>query len=225
MNSAKETDRYLHACRKPFWRQVFAAECDYLRQQLLPGDKILSVGCGPAIIESGLAEQGFSVVGLDVSPEAIACAPDTLPTFIADAESMPFDAEQFDVVLFIVSLQFIGNYRQALQETARVLKPGGRVIAMLLNPISDFYKAKQTAVDSYVRHIKHSDLAALETAIAELFEVQGEYFLGISGQRIFSSHDPRTAALYIIQGHKRRVEGAGKIILNLTAGQTNLKDS
>lgn len=203
MNSAKETDRYLQACRKPFWRQVFAAECDYLRQHLLPGDKILSVGCGPAIIESGLVEHGFSVVGLDVSQEALACAPDTLRTLAGDAESMPFDAEQFDIVLFIVSLQFIGNYRQALQETARVLRPGGRVIAMLLNPISDFFKAKQTEADSYVRHIKHSDLAALEAAGAEWFEVQGEYFLGISGQRIFTSHDPLTAALYIIQGHKK----------------------
>lgn len=203
MNDVIETDRYLHACKKPFWRQVFAAECDYLRQHLLPEDKILSVGCGPAIIESCLVEHGFSVVGLDVSQEVIACAPDTLRTLVADAEKMPFDAEKFDVVLFIVSLQFIGNYQQALQEAARVLKPSGRVIAMLLNTGSAFFKEKQEQADSYVRHIKHSSTTELEAAGAECFAIQGEYFLGISDEGIFPSHDPMTAALYILLGQKK----------------------
>jgi tRNA U38,U39,U40 pseudouridine synthase TruA len=49
------------------------------------------------------------------------------------------------------------------------------VIAMLLNPISDFFKTKQTEADSYVRHIKHCDPTTLEAAIAERFEVQGEF--------------------------------------------------
>lgn len=202
MNSARETDRYLQACQKPFWRQVFAAECDYLRQHLLPEDKILSVGCGPAIIESGLVEHGLSVVGLDVSQAALACAPDTLRILIADAEKMPFDAEQFDVVLFMVSLQFVGNYRQALRESARVLKPGGRVMAMLLNPGSAFFKAKQAQADSYVCHIKHLDLSALEATIAENLVTESEYFLGISGDRVFVSTDPAVAALYVVRGEK-----------------------
>ncbi|HER62978.1 MAG TPA: class I SAM-dependent methyltransferase, partial [Desulfobacteraceae bacterium] len=149
MNTWSETARYLQACKNPFWRQVFKAELDYLLRHLRPGDEILSVGCGPAVIEKGLAEHGFSILGLDVSQEAIACAPDTLRTVVASAEKMPFADSEFEVVLFIVSLQFVENYRQALAEARRVLRPGGRVIAMLLNPASDFFNAKSAQADSY----------------------------------------------------------------------------
>ena len=202
MNTWSETARYLQACKNPFWRQVFKAELDYLLRHLRPGDEILSVGCGPAVIEKGLAEHGFSILGLDVSQEAIACAPDTLRTVVASAEKMPFADSEFEVVLFIVSLQFVENYRQALAEARRVLRPGGRVIAMLLNPASNFFQAKSAQVDSYVRKIRHSNLVDLEAAIAEGFEAQGEYFLGILDQRIFPSHDPGTAVLYVIRGIK-----------------------
>ena len=194
---------YLRSCRSDFWREVFAAELDYLLQRLRPGDEVLSVGCGPAIIEGGLSAHGFAVLGLDVSQEAIACAPDSVRTIVAPAEKMPLADADFDVVLFIASLQFIENYRQALSETRRVLRPGGRVIAMLLNPASAFFKRKQAEPDSYVRWIRHNDLHKLEAAVAEGFEVQGEFFLGIADDRIFPSRDPETSALYVVEGIKR----------------------
>jgi len=193
---------YLRSCQGAFWRQVFAAELEYLLRRLCPGDEILSVGCGPAIIEGGLNERGFPVVGLDVSQEALACAPDAIRTVVAPAEKMPFADAAFDVVLFIVSLQFIEDYRKALSETRRVLRPGGRVIAMLLNPASAFFQRKQAEPGSYVRRIRHTDLHELESAIAQGFEVQGEFFLGIVDDRILPNCDPETAALYVVQGIK-----------------------
>ena len=203
MDTASEAAGYLRACQNPFWQQVFAAELDYLRQHLRPGDEILSVGCGPALIERGLAEYGFAVTGLDVSREAIACAPDTIRTVVAPAEKMPFADAAFDVVLFIVSLQFVENYRQALSEARRVLRPGGRMIALLLNPASVFFKRKYAETDSYVHRIRHLDLREMESAVAEGFDIQGEFFLGIDGNHIFSSREPETAALYVIQGIKK----------------------
>lgn len=200
MDTQHEAASYLQACQNPFWQQVFAAELAYLRQHLRPGDEILSVGCGPALIEHSLAEYGFVVTGLDVSPQAIIGAPDTLRTVVAPAEQLPFAAAAFDVVLFIVSLQFIENYRQALSEASRVLRPGGRMIAMLLNPASAFFKRKQVETDSYVRRIRHTDLRKLESAIAERFESQGEFFLGIADGRVFPSREPETAALYVLRG-------------------------
>jgi len=201
MNETESSD-YLRSCRSEFWREVFSAELDYLLQRLRPGDEILSVGCGPALIESGLVEHGFAVVGLDVSPQAIAGAPDTVRTVVAPAEKLPFADAAFDVVLFIVSLQFVENYRQALTEARRVLRPGGRMIAMLLNPVSAFFKRKQSETDSYVRRIRHTDLHELESASAEGFEIQSEFFLGIADHRVFPSREPETAALYVIKGIK-----------------------
>jgi ubiquinone/menaquinone biosynthesis C-methylase UbiE len=203
MKQTDESAQYLKSCRSEFWQKVFAAELGYLLQRLNPGDEILSVGCGPAHIESGLAAHGFMVVGLDVSREALACAPDSVRAVAASAEEMPFPDASFDAVLYIASLQFIENYRTALERTAKVLKPGGRLIAMLLNPASEFFKTRYATKDSYVRKLRHTDLRELEQAAAEWFDTQGEYFLGVDGEELFSSADPAAAALYVIKGVKR----------------------
>ncbi|MHB8057331.1 MAG: class I SAM-dependent methyltransferase [Desulfuromonadaceae bacterium] len=203
MQQADETAQYLKSCRSEFWQKVFAAELGYLLQHVISGDEILSVGCGPAHIEKGLAAHGFMVVGLDVSREALACAPDSVRAIVASAEEMPFPDASFDVILYIASLQFVENYRTALERTAQVLKPGGRLIAMLLNPSSEFFKSRYATEDSYVRKLRHTNLQELEQTAAEWFDTQGEYLLGIKGEELFSSADPATAALYVIKGVKR----------------------
>jgi len=202
MQSVDETTRYLKSCRSDFWQKVFEAELGYLLQQLNPGDEILSVGCGPAIMESSLASRGYAVVGLDVSKEALACAPDAIRAVAASAEEMPFPDESFDVVLYIASLQFVGDYRKALERTVQVLKPGGRLIAMLLNPASDFFRARYETEDSYVRKLKHTDLQAIGQEASRWLKTNGEYFLGIDGDRLFESNDPAVAALYVLNGVK-----------------------
>lgn len=202
MHQSEESEKYLRSCQSDFWNQVFAAESTFLLKHIQPTDEILSVGCGPATIERKLIESGFSVIGLDVSQEAIACDPDTIRTIVAPAEKMPLPDATFDVVLFIVSLQFINDYRQALAEAGRVLRPNGRVILLLLNPASVFFKKKQNEVDSYVRKIKHTDLDEIEASVAKTFKAQGEYFLGIADERIFTSDEPEMAALYVIRGIK-----------------------
>ncbi|MCW8893761.1 MAG: class I SAM-dependent methyltransferase [Deltaproteobacteria bacterium] len=203
MTQSEEALKYFNSCQTEFWGKVFAAEFAYLMNYLQPEDKILSVGCGPAIIEKKLMEKGFSIIGQDVSQEAIACVPDSIRTVVAPAEKMPFTEATFDVVLFIVSLQFVADYRQALAESRRVLKPNGRVILLLLNPESGFFKRKQTEVDSYVRKIKHMDLNEIEATMSEMFETQGEYVLGISEDQVFPSDERETAALYVMRGARR----------------------
>jgi ubiquinone/menaquinone biosynthesis C-methylase UbiE len=203
MKKTDETVRYLKSCRSEFWRKVFEAELGYLLKQLAPGDEVLSVGCGPAHIESGLVDHGFMVVGLDVSREALACAPDSVRAVAASAEEMPFPDASFDVVLYIASLQFIENYRKALERTAQVLKPGGRLIAMLLNPASEFFNARYATADSYVHKLRHADLQEVELAAVKWFDTQGEYFLGVDGEELVDSTDPAFAALYVIKGIKR----------------------
>ena len=204
MQGTGEAVRYRAACGSTFWQKVFAAELDYLLPHLRPDDRILSVGCGPAILEGALAEHGFNVVGLDVSQEALCCAPDRVRTVVGSAEEIPFADANYDLVLFIVSLQFIGDYRAALKEAARVLKPDGRLIALLLNPASSFFKARYGNEISYVRKLKHTDLLAIEQAATGWFDTQGEYFLGILDEELSISTDPATAALYVLHGAKRR---------------------
>jgi len=203
MQTAEETERYLTSCGSPFWQRVFAAELEYLLQYLKPADDILSVGCGPATIESRLAAMGFKVTGLDVSREALSCAPDAIRTVAGSAEEMPFAKASFDVVMYIASLQFVTNYRQGPERTAQVLRPGGRVIALLLNPDSGFFRERYADPNSYVRNLKHTDLQAIERAMTQFFDVSGEYALGLAGDTIIDRQTVGTAALYVLHGSRR----------------------
>jgi len=196
-------EKYLQSCKTEFWKKVFEAELNYILQELEGTKDILSVGCGPAIIEAGLAEHGFNVTGLDISREVLDQAPESIRTVVGPAEKMGFADCSFDAVIYVASLQFIERYKQAIKETARVLRPGSKLLAMLLNPESEFFRKKSENLDSYINKIKHTDLKEIERTIAEYFSVQTEFFLGIKGQEIFESQNPNIASLYVIKGKKK----------------------
>jgi SAM-dependent methyltransferase len=195
--------RYLESCRKEFWQNVFQLEIEYLVEKLEGCHDVLSVGCGPAIIESELSTRGFNVTGLDVSQEALNCAPDNVRTVMARAEDMTFPEFSFDAVIYVASLQFIDDYQRALEKSAPVLRPSGKIVAMLLNPASSFFKERFRNPNSYVSKIKHTDLKAIEDVIAHRFTVCTEYFLGMEGERLLARANTMNAALYIISGTKR----------------------
>jgi ubiquinone/menaquinone biosynthesis C-methylase UbiE len=201
---------YLQSCKTEFWKDVFRAELDYVLRELSVAKDVLSVGCGPAIIEAGLAEHGFSVTCLDISREALDQASDSVRTVTGSADKMDFPNSCFDVVIYVASLQFIDNYRGAVRQSARVLRAGGKFLAMLLNPESAFFKEKVKNPDSYLNKIKHTDLREIERTIAEYFSIGTEYFLGIKGRKTFESQDPDWASLYVVKGKKKKRDSDAK---------------
>ena len=194
--------RYIESCRKSFWQKVFQIESEYLVEHLKGCRDVLSVGCGPAVIEGELSKRGFNVTCLDVSRQALNCAPDEVRTIAARAEEMPFPNNSFDAVIFVASLQFIDDYRIALEKSVSVSRPSGRIVIMLLNPASSFFKQRYGNPDSYVSKIKHTDLDAVGNAVAESYTVHTEYFLYISGNEVSRTGDRTDAALYVILGEK-----------------------
>lgn len=198
-------EKYLQSCQSEFWQAVFREELNYLLNHLKGTKDILSVGCGPAIIEKSLAEHGFNITGLDVSREALGQAPDSIRTVTSPAENMALADCSFDAVIYTASLQFIEDYKKAVQETSRVLKSGGRLLAMLLNPQSEFFREKTKKPDSYINKIRHMDLMEIEKTIAEYFSFETEYILGIKGTKIFQSTDCDIASLYVIKGIKNNL--------------------
>lgn len=195
---------YLQSCKTKFWKEVFAAERNYILRELIGAKDVLSVGCGPAIIEAGLGEQGFNVTGLDISKEALGQAPDRVRTIVGSAENMDFAPESFDAVIYVTSIQFIERYEEAIKQSARVLRTEGILLMMLLNPESEFFKQKTKNPDSYVNKIKHRNLIEIEAAVKKYYFVKTEYFLGIEGTRVFQSQDSHKASLYIIKGTKKQ---------------------
>lgn len=199
-DNRSSTRVYLATCRNDFWQSVFQLELEFLAEHLEGCHDVLSIGCGPAIIEAELAKLGFQVTGLDVSREALGCAPDIIRTLVAKAEDMPLPDHSFDAVIYVASLQFIENYAKALERSVAVLRPDGKLLVLLLNPASEFFRSKVQDPDSYVSQIKHTDLGAIEKTISERFETHGEYFLRIEGNEVSAGSNQATMALYIISG-------------------------
>jgi wyosine [tRNA(Phe)-imidazoG37] synthetase (radical SAM superfamily)/SAM-dependent methyltransferase len=195
--------RYFETCQNEFWQKVFQLELGYLVEHLKGCRDVLSVGCGPAIIEGELAKHGFNVTGLDVSREALNRAPDKVRTVSARAEDMSFPDNSFDAVIYVASLQFVDDYRKALEKSASVLRPNGKIVIMLLNPASLFFKERVRNPSSYVSKIKHVDLEVMEDVIAGDFVIHTEYFLRVEGNEVYKNASETEAVLRIILGMKR----------------------
>ena len=106
---------------------------------IAPGGIVLDVGCGPASITASLARAtGPSglVLGVDLSEAMLARAvrAETGPQigFLhADAQRLPLRDATVDVVVSMAVLQLIPDPVAALSEMARVLRPGGRLAALV----------------------------------------------------------------------------------------------
>jgi ubiquinone/menaquinone biosynthesis C-methylase UbiE len=94
--------------------------------------RALEVGCGPGYMSAALRDRlGVDVVGTDVDPAEIEFARrhsgGTVGlTFVeADSTALPFADGEFDLVLSMMVMHHIPNWRGALTEIVRVLRPGG----------------------------------------------------------------------------------------------------
>jgi len=92
----------------------------------------LEVGCGNGHMCKYLARKyHLNVTGTDVDPEMIQFAReniDDIPSirFLEmDATNMPFEDNEFDIVLSFGVMHHIGHWEKALEEISRVLKPQG----------------------------------------------------------------------------------------------------
>lgn len=116
------------------WSRLVAGEfVDGL--DLAPGLRWLDVGCGTGALLEAVVEgaRPSSVWGVDTSEEFTAAAGLHLGgkanVRVADGENLPFDDEDFDVVVSGLALNFIPDPLAAASEWRRVTKPGGVVSA------------------------------------------------------------------------------------------------
>jgi SAM-dependent methyltransferase len=100
------------------------------------GLDVLDAGCGEGRFCRMLAERGARTVGIDPTKSLIGEARRRQPGGIfheAVAEALPLPDASVDLVVSYVSLVDISDYRTAIREMARVLRPGGRVVAANLS--------------------------------------------------------------------------------------------
>lgn len=133
-----------------------APEMAYLaeRWQEKGFDALLDNGCGPGRHAVYFARKGFSVTGLDQSPEALQyltqwAGREQVPVAAiqGDLFHLPFPAASFDCAVDYNASYHTdtAGYRQAVVELHRVLRPGGEVFLTLLSRRDERYQRAEAA--------------------------------------------------------------------------------
>lgn len=118
------------------WRKELVKACN------LDSDmRVLDLAAGTGDVSLAIAEQGrpAAVVVTDFTPEMLEIAeqkataytgPTTLTFQHADAQSLPFADDSFDVVTVAFGVRNFPERRRNFAEVLRVLKPGGRYVIL-----------------------------------------------------------------------------------------------
>jgi SAM-dependent methyltransferase len=119
----------------------------------------LEIGCGQGALARLLVERfDARVTATDYDPQQVAVARERLGDLegkvelhVVDARAMPFDGAQFHAVFsFGILHHILRGWRQAVAETARVLKPGGWFVfteVIAVNPVEHSLKRLLPGLD------------------------------------------------------------------------------
>jgi SAM-dependent methyltransferase len=93
--------------------------------------RVLEVGCGWGDFAARLRDElGADVVAVDLSPRMVELASGRgLNARVADVQALPFGDATFDCVAALWMLYHVPDLDRGLAEIARVLDPGGRLVA------------------------------------------------------------------------------------------------
>src|SRR6202521_2573206 len=141
-------------------RDVTDALVDYASPK--PGMKVLDLASGTGEPAIGLASRVGSeghVTALGLSAELLLIAKDRArqrglgnsSTCQADAQSLPFPDQSFDLVTCRFGVMFFADCDKALREVRRVLRPGGRACFVGWGPLDQPYWSNTMGI--VVKHV------------------------------------------------------------------------
>lgn len=115
--------------------------------------RVLDVGCGNGYILAKFEGAGATSFGIDLTAKALELTNARLnlagleaKLLQADATELPFPDHAFDLVYSLGVLHHSPNTEQCFGEIQRVLRPGGKIVAMLYNKNSIFYRLRIPAM-------------------------------------------------------------------------------
>jgi SAM-dependent methyltransferase len=96
--------------------------------------RVLEVGCGMGNFAERVArETTAEVVATDLSPRMVDLAQERgLDARVADVQELPFAAGEFDCAVANAMLYHVEDLDRALSELARILEPGGQLVAVTI---------------------------------------------------------------------------------------------
>lgn len=198
-----EVEKFIRFCDSEFGKKTMKKEAEYVYNELRNCQVTLDIGCGIGSFEQNLP--GLNIIGLDISKEMLdeARKRSNSAFILGSAECLPFIDSVFDAVFTVTTLEFLDDYQKAVKEIARVTKKHGEILAMLLNPESEYFKEEMKKPSDYFRRIRDTSLEEIRDCISRFYTVsREEYFLGIRRQHAFCTNDKRYASLYVVVGTK-----------------------
>lgn len=159
-------------CRSPLWGGFArTAVLPWALQGVRPTGELLELGSGGGAMAAGTAQTfpDLTLIVTDIDPAMVRAARQRLrghpqaTVSQADVTDLPFEDGRFDVVVSYLMLHHVIEWRQALAEAVRVLKPGGTFVGY------DLHRTRAAewihVVDrSPHRLIEHEDFAPALTA-------------------------------------------------------------
>jgi len=137
---ADRYDRWYDTAEGIVYNRIEKQAVDRVLPDTRLGNQMLEIGCGTGHWSRFFAERGFGVTGIDISPEMVRVAAGKATCgvrfSVADATSLPFPDGSFDIAVAITVLEFVAEPRRLLQEMARCIRPGGRIVVGALNKCS-----------------------------------------------------------------------------------------
>ncbi|MDR7521795.1 MAG: class I SAM-dependent methyltransferase [Armatimonadota bacterium] len=138
LKGAPSTDYYFD-CERTLFQDYFPALQDLLLLKTDLWDEAKNTE-----ILRWAAEQGARPVGIDIADSIVRQARAILrrheACLVADVRALPFRANAFDLVYSMGTIEHFPEYRTAVGEIYRVLKPGGRAIIGVPNKLDPFLR-------------------------------------------------------------------------------------
>jgi 2-polyprenyl-3-methyl-5-hydroxy-6-metoxy-1,4-benzoquinol methylase len=170
------------------FNQLYGKEVDYYGGQASPSlvrylkmfnvsgpGTALDLGCGQGRNSEYLAQQGFSVLGVDNSAEAVACLTDNVVGQIADIAEFDITPNHYQLIVANTSIDHLSfeQNSKVVQNIINGLAPGGYVFVSVF--MTNDPKESETA--SYVKLYYPMNQLKEQFASLTLLSYQEEFWL------------------------------------------------
>lgn len=181
-----------HLSRYRFARNFAAA----MRRPL----RILDAGCGLGYGTAEVVGEGDSIIGTDISPEALIEARrrygKTNVRFLAGScEALPLADAGFDLVTAFEVIEHLDHWEKLVSEANRVLKPAG--VLLVSTPNRDYYAESRGAAGPNPFHRHEFDYDEFRRALGVVFPHVQVWTQNHSEAIVFALHESSGDALEI----------------------------
>jgi SAM-dependent methyltransferase len=172
----------------------------------------LAAGTGTLTRELTRRLPGGQVTATDLNPAMVSYGAQRVPEAAwqqADALSLPFEDDRFDLVICQFGVMFFGAKRAAFSEVARVLRPDGRFLFSTWDVIehNDFAAALAAAIDATFPADRPTFLTRIPHGYADLAAVAAD--LRAAGL------EPEETSTVVMTGH---AESAAQLATGFCSG-------